>query len=123
MLLRNKKDSKNPDYYVDFGTSYKEGDPCILYSAARSFIKKSGGLLCENEIGSLDNPDDVLMILKDQCQRNNLDLYTNPKIKQILTNFVHNQSHVIFETVCEEHLAIFYPMPYYELEAINCVMA
>ena len=55
VLLRNKKDSKNPNYFVDFGTSYQEGDPCILYSAARSYIKKCGGLLMENEIGSLDN--------------------------------------------------------------------
>jgi len=64
VLLRNKKDSKNPDYYVDFGTSYKDNDPCILYSAARSYIKKSGGLLFENEIGNLDNPDEVKRILK-----------------------------------------------------------
>jgi hypothetical protein len=64
VLLRNKKDSKNPNYYVDFGTSYKEGDPCILYSAARSYIKKCGGLLMENEIPFLDSQDEVLRILK-----------------------------------------------------------
>ena len=67
VLLRNKKGSKNPDYYVDFGTSYKEGDPCILYSAARSYIKKCGGLCLENEIQHLDSPEEVMRILKETC--------------------------------------------------------
>ena len=50
LLMRNKKGSKNPDFYVDFGTSYKESDPCILYSAARSYLKKTGGLCLASEI-------------------------------------------------------------------------
>jgi len=32
------------------------------------------------------------------------------------------KSHVIFDVICEEHLAIFYPLPYFELEAINSVL-
>jgi hypothetical protein len=65
VLMRNKKCSKNPDFYVDFGTSYKEGDPNILYSAAKSYIKKSGGLLLRDEIQYLDNPEEVLRIIKE----------------------------------------------------------
>lgn len=38
LLMRNKKDSKNPNYYIGFGTTIKECDPNIFYSAARSFI-------------------------------------------------------------------------------------
>jgi len=53
--MRNKKGGKNPDYYIDFGTSYKENDPCILYSAARSYLKKCGGLCLSSEIENLDN--------------------------------------------------------------------
>lgn len=51
-----------------------------------------------------------------------MDVFENNKIKKILTNFVENKSHVIFEVICEEHLAIFYPLPYFELEAINSVL-
>ena len=32
-------------------------------------------------------------------------------------------SHVIFDVICEEHLAIFYPLPYFEMEAINNVLS
>lgn len=59
LLMRNKKQSKNPDYYMDFGTSYKENDPCILYSAARSYLKKCGGLCLASEIQNLDNHEAV----------------------------------------------------------------
>lgn len=49
LLMRNKKDGKNPELYSDFGTTIKEcmvsiyqcwliGDPNIFYSVARSFI-------------------------------------------------------------------------------------
>ena len=34
-----------------------------------------------------------------------------------------NKSHVIFDVICENHLAIFYPLPYFELEAINSVLS
>ena len=56
LLMRNKKGTKNPDYYVDFGTSFKESDPCILYSAARGFLKKCGGLCIQSEIQYLNDP-------------------------------------------------------------------
>jgi hypothetical protein len=71
--MRNKKGSKNPNYYVDFGTSYKEGDPCILYSAAKSYLKKCGGLCLETEIHYLDNPELVQKTLKETCSRNNIN--------------------------------------------------
>mmetsp|Transcript_36934 Transcript_36934/g.56559 ORF Transcript_36934/g.56559 Transcript_36934/m.56559 type:complete len:116 (+) Transcript_36934:2-349(+) len=81
VLLRNKKGSKNPDFYVDFGTSYKETDPCILYSAARSFLKKCGGLCLASEIQYLDSPEEVQRILKETCQRNTVEIFENIKIK------------------------------------------
>lgn len=69
ILMRNKKGGKNPNYYIDFGTSYKENDPSILYSAARSYLKKCGGLCLGSEIEKLDNSDEVMKILKENCQR------------------------------------------------------
>lgn len=29
----------------------------------------------------------------------------------------------MFDVVCQSHLAIFYPLPYFELEAINSVLS
>lgn len=52
LLLCQKKDSKS-DYYLGFGTSVKEQDPNIYYSAARSFIKKTQGLCVASEIDNL----------------------------------------------------------------------
>jgi|TARA_B110000285_G_C14786915_1_gene451183 hypothetical protein len=57
--MRSKKASKSSEFYNDFGCSYKENDPCILYSAARSFLKKSGGLFLETEIDRIDDPEHV----------------------------------------------------------------
>lgn len=34
-----------------------------------------------------------------------------------------NKSHMVFDVVAENHLAIFYPLPYFELEAINSVLS
>ena len=82
ILMRNKKASKTPDFYSDFGTSYKENDPCILYSAARSYLKKSGGLLLTSEIKHLDNPEKIQKILKETCSRTNqIEVFENQKIK------------------------------------------
>jgi hypothetical protein len=64
-LMRSKKASKSSEFYNDFGCSYKENDPCILYSAARSFLKKSGGLFLESEIDRIDDPEHVQRVLKE----------------------------------------------------------
>ena len=75
ILLRNKKGSKSPEFYTDFGCSYKENDPCILYSAARSYLKKSGGILLESEISFVDDPEAVQRILKESCQRTQIEVF------------------------------------------------
>ena len=59
LLMRNKKGSKCPNLYLDFGTSHKDCDPCILYSAARSFLKKCGGLCLASEIQYLDSTEEI----------------------------------------------------------------
>lgn len=49
-LMRCKKsDSKQIGMYSDFGTTLRENEPNILFSAARSFISKSAGLLVKSE--------------------------------------------------------------------------
>jgi len=46
-------------------------------------------------------------------------VFQNNKIQQILQNFVNNKSHMIYDVICENHLVIFYPLPYFELEGVN----
>ena len=123
LLMRNKKMSKNPNFYVDFGTSYKESDPCIFYSACRSYIKKCAGLCFGSNISILDQEEEVLKIIKETCQRTSIEIFDNDKVKSMMSQFVKNQSHVVFDVICESHLAIFYPLPYFELEIINSVMS
>jgi hypothetical protein len=65
LLLRNKKDSKNPDYYIDFGTTVKEADPNIFYSAARSYLQKTGGLCLASELEVLNSTSEVEKRLKE----------------------------------------------------------
>lgn len=55
LLMRNKKESKNPTSFIGFGTSIKECDPNIFYSAARSYIIKTFGLCVPSEIENLNS--------------------------------------------------------------------
>ena len=62
------------------------------------------------------------MILRETCQRNIVDIFENPKVNQILRSLIENKSHIVFDVLCETHLAIFYPLPWFELEVINMVL-
>lgn len=58
ILMRQKCQSNYPDMYRDFGTNYnadKDYDPCILHTAAMSYIQKCAGLCLANEINNLDD--------------------------------------------------------------------
>ena len=63
-----------------------------------------------------------MRILKETCQRTSIEIFENQKIKKIMQKLVTNKSHVVYDVICEEHLAIFYPLPFFELETINSVM-
>lgn len=41
----------------------------------------------------------------------------------LLKSLIQNKSHTVFDVVCENHLAIFYPLPFFELEVINSVLS
>jgi hypothetical protein len=66
---------------------------------------------------------EVQRILKDSLQKNTIEIFENTKVKDMLKMFVNYNSHVIFDVICEEHLAIFYPLPYFEMEAVNNVLS
>jgi hypothetical protein len=121
--MRNKKDSKNPESYIGFGTSVKETDPNILYSVARSFYQKTGGLCLASELEALTIPTEIEKRLKEFNQKTEIDVFTHPKVKEILRNIVNTKFHTVIEVMGGNHVAIFYPLPYFRLETINKVFA
>lgn len=50
---------------------------------------------------------------------NKQDMFENYKVNLILHNFLKYKSHIVFDVICDNHLAIFYPLPYFELDTIN----
>jgi len=44
-------------------------------------------------------------------------------MKEVLSTLVSNQFHMFREVIGESHLAFFYPLPYFRLEAANKVFA
>jgi hypothetical protein len=90
LLLRNKKDSKNPDFYTEFGTTVKENEPNIFYSAARSFLTKTASLFVASELESLNSATEVEKKLKESSHKNEIDLFKNPKMKEVLSTMVSN---------------------------------
>ena len=54
MMRCKKTDSKQIGMYSDFGTTLRENEPNILFSAARSFVQKSAGLLVKSEYANLN---------------------------------------------------------------------
>ena len=65
LLMRNKKDSKNPNFYVDFGTTIRENEPNILFSATRSYLVKTLGLCLGSEVQNINNIQYVEKKLND----------------------------------------------------------
>ena len=66
LLMRNKKESKSPNFYLDFGTTMKEYDLNILYSVVRSYISKTAGGLClASELVSLSSGSQIERKIKE----------------------------------------------------------
>lgn len=64
-----------------------------------------------------------MRIVKDTIAMNKQDLFENNKVQQLLKNFIKYKSHMVFDVVCDTHLAIFYPLPFFELDVINMVIS
>ncbi len=123
LFMRNKKESKNPQSYTGFGTSIKECDPNIFYSAARSYIIKTFGLCVPSELETLNNQQEIEKRIKEFSFKNESDIFTSPKCREVLVPFVENKFHMIKEVIGESHLALFLPMPYFRLETLNKALA
>ena len=88
ILMRCKKtDSKQCGMYQDFGTTLRENEPNILFSAARSFIAKSAGLFVPSERANIAQPLEIKQIVKDSVSRSQIDIYTNSKVREVLNEF------------------------------------
>lgn len=68
--MRNKKDSKNSPYYTDFGSTLKDSDYSIAYTAVKSYLNKTACLCVASELESLSNYSEVDKKLKDFSTKN-----------------------------------------------------
>lgn len=106
--------------YAGFGTSIKENEPNILFSAARSLVSKSAGLCLPSELTSLALPREIKRIVHDQLVKNNQEnIFANKKVKEILQVFINTKNATHMEVIAENHLTIFYPLPFFRVEPIN----
>ncbi len=123
LLLRNKKDSKNAPYYVDFGSTYRENDGNIIYTAVRSYLNKTAGGLClASELETLATPSELEKKLKEFTAKasNEYEWLHGKKQQEILHTFFYHNTHMVIQLV-DTHAAFFYPLPYFKLETINKV--
>ena len=77
ILMRNKKDSKIPLLYKDFGSTIKECDPNIFYTAARSYIVKSFGMFLPSELESLNSSSEIEKKIKEFNFKNEIEVFSN----------------------------------------------
>lgn len=124
--MRNRKDSKNSPYYQDFGTTLKEKDANILFSACRSFLNKTAGGLClANELEIVNNYAELERRIKEFMQKSangnmstngnlyDVDNQTKKKMHEIFHTIIYNNHQTVIEVVGDTHLSIFYPLPYF----------
>lgn len=64
-----KTDSKQCGMYSDFGTTLRENEPNILFSAARSFVLKSAGLFVQSERHNLENALEIKRIARESLNK------------------------------------------------------
>ncbi len=106
--------------YAGFGSSIKNNEPNILFAAARSLVSKSAGLCLPSELTSLALPREIKRIVHDQLVKNNqFNVFTNRKVKEIMQVFLNTRNSTHMEVIAENHLTIFYPMPFFRVEPIN----
>lgn len=122
-LMRKKlNESKQMGMFTDFGTTLKVQDPNIFFSAARSYIAKTAGLCVPSESLNIRMPLEIKRIIKENLNKQSIDIYTNPKVHEVLDLLVNNQPIVFLEVLGDSHLAIFVPLTYFEVEPLNMVL-
>lgn len=126
-LMRNKKDSKNSPYYVGFGTNLVDYPACkdvnILFSAARSYLDKTGGVCLASELEIMANPAELNRRMQEYLSKIDEKFYVqNSRVREMFGTFTSNQM-VIEILPGMPHVAFFYPLPYWRLDSANKVYA
>ena len=92
-----------------------------MFSAARSYIAKCAGLFLESEQANLPISFEIKRIVKDFVAKGTVDIFANPKVKELLKELIENKFTVHTEVLAQHHLAIFYPLPFFRTEPTNYV--
>ena len=117
-----KISAKQNGMYSGFGSSIKANHPNILFTAAKSLISKSAGLCLPSELTGLALPREIKRIVQDQLTKsnnNNLSIFQNKKVKEILQIFLNTRNATQMEVIADNHLTIFFPIPFFRVEPIN----
>jgi len=68
-------------------------------------------------------PKEVKRIVQDQLSKNNqFNHFTNKKAKEIMQIFLNTKNATHMEVIAENHLTIFYPMPFFRVEPVNLTL-
>lgn len=126
-LTRIKKDSKNSPYYVGFGTTFAEYPTCkdvnIVFAAARSYLDKTGGICLASELEIMANPAEINRRMQEYLAKQEDKFYVhNGRVREVFKAMVSNQ--MVVEVLAEmQHIAFYYPLPYWRLDSVNKVYA
>ena len=73
-----------------------------------------------SELTCLALPREVKRIVTDQLGKNSqLNIFTNKKVKEIMQLFLNTKNATHMEVIAENHMTIFYPMPFFRVEPVN----
>ncbi|CDW71898.1 UNKNOWN [Stylonychia lemnae] len=127
LLMRNKKDSKNSPFYTDFGSSLKDSDYSIVYTAVKSYLTKTACLCVGSELENLSNYSEIEKRLREISSKysseNDILLQNMKKMHEIMHTLFYQQSHSVIEIIGESHVAFFYPLAYFKPDMMNKVFA
>ena len=84
---------------------------------------KTAGLCVPSELDNLNSIVEVEKRVKEMSAKTEIDIYSNPKMKEILHQIIYNKFHMVTEVIGDGHIVLFFPLPYFRLEAINKAFA
>ena len=77
--------------YTGFGTKIKYCEPNILFSAARSLVSKSAGLLLPSQLKYLGQSREVKRIVNESLGKVKIEQFTDKKVKEALDIFINRK--------------------------------
>ena len=60
-------------------------------------------------------------IVSEALSKNKLELFADKRIKEAIDIFINNKFQTHMEVIAENHLTIFYPLPFFHVNCINKV--